>query len=119
MPPSPATPAARTTPWTTARSSISWTRTAITAPSPGPIRRPRRWPTASAICCTHNGRNLIMLRRCLSILLLGALLGGAEAAVARDYTAGPLQIVEPWARATVTATGGAYLTITNAGGEAD
>ncbi len=39
----------------------------------------------------------------------------ADAASAQDYTLGSLKIVQPWARATVTRTGGAYLTIDNGG----
>jgi hypothetical protein len=45
----------------------------------------------------------------------------AGAGHAHDVTAGPLTIVEPWARATVGTTrpGGAYLTIINRGPAAD
>jgi copper(I)-binding protein len=39
----------------------------------------------------------------------------ADAASAKDYNLGSLKIEQPWARATVTQTGGAYLTIDNGG----
>lgn len=59
------------------------------------------------------------VRGALMVVALLALSAGAGHA--RDVTAGPLTIVEPWARATVGTTrpGGAYLTITNNGDEAD
>jgi copper(I)-binding protein len=45
----------------------------------------------------------------------------AGAAVAETYTAGSIEIVNPWARATPkgASVGGAYMTITNKGPEAD
>lgn len=45
--------------------------------------------------------------------LVGIIL--ADAASAKDYDLGSLKIEQPWARATVTQTGGAYLTIDNGG----
>jgi len=38
-----------------------------------------------------------------------------DSVAAQDYQLGQLKIVQPWARATVTQTGGAYVTIDNAG----
>ncbi len=45
----------------------------------------------------------------------------AVPALAKDYTAGPLKIGQPWARATPkgASVGGGYLTITNTGSEPD
>jgi periplasmic copper chaperone A len=45
----------------------------------------------------------------------------AAPVLARDYTAGPLKIADPWARATPkgASVGGGYLTITNTGSEPD
>ncbi len=47
------------------------------------------------------------------IALLGALVVGN--AHAQDVAFGKLTVIHPWARATVTPTGGAYLAIDNAG----
>ncbi len=47
------------------------------------------------------------------IVLCGVLAGGT--AYAQDVEFGKLKIVHPWARATVTPNGGAYLVIDNAG----
>jgi len=54
----------------------------------------------------------------LALMLFGliSLGGGARAG---DSKLGPLTISAPWARATVTQTGGAYLSIANAGSAAD
>jgi copper(I)-binding protein len=49
----------------------------------------------------------------LCLALVAALV--AHAALAQDVEFGPLKILHPWARATVTPTGGAYLTIDNTG----
>ena len=45
----------------------------------------------------------------------------SNAGLARDYKLGNLTIQQPWARASIGAAkaGAAYLTVTNAGGEAD
>jgi periplasmic copper chaperone A len=45
----------------------------------------------------------------------------AVPALAHDYTAGPLKIAQPWARATPkgASVGGGYLSITNTGSEPD
>ena len=53
--------------------------------------------------------------------MLAAALAGliASPALAHDYKLGSLAIAHPWARATVGAVGGAYLSIENKGGAAD
>jgi copper(I)-binding protein len=48
-------------------------------------------------------------------LLIAIALLAATPLAAQDFTLGSLKIVQPWARATVTPTGGAYLTIDNHG----
>lgn len=54
-------------------------------------------------------------------LALALLLGGAGAALAQDYTVGPLQISHPWSPATPEGAKSApgYLTVTNTGREPD
>ncbi|HYM31785.1 MAG TPA: copper chaperone PCu(A)C [Candidatus Cybelea sp.] len=56
-------------------------------------------------------------------LIAGALalfvLSASYAAAARDYMLGQIGIGQPWARASVTATGGAYVTIVNRGAAPD
>jgi periplasmic copper chaperone A len=56
-----------------------------------------------------------------SLLLAAALAVLAGAATAETYTAGSIEISSPWARATPKGAqvGGAYMTITNKGTEAD
>lgn len=54
-----------------------------------------------------------MFTRRLFLFAVAATL--AAPAFAHDYTAGPLKIGHPWARATVAATGGAFLSIENTG----
>lgn len=49
------------------------------------------------------------------LIALLALVFAAGPVSAQDYQLGTLKIVQPWARATVTPTGGAYLAIDNAG----
>lgn len=51
------------------------------------------------------------------LLIVLALLGAAVVTplAAQEFPLGTLKVVQPWARATVTQTGGAYLTIDNAG----
>jgi len=64
-----------------------------------------------------------MLRPKSVLAALAAVIVVASAATVRahDYTAGALTIGHPWARATVGTSrpGGAYLTVTNKGAEAD
>lgn len=54
-----------------------------------------------------------MFTRRLFLFAVAATL--AAPAFAHDYTTGPLKIGHPWARATVAATGGAFLSIENTG----
>jgi copper(I)-binding protein len=56
-----------------------------------------------------------------TILLAAILAIGANAALAHDYKAGPLEIKHPWARATPkgAAVAGGYMTIVNTGATAD
>jgi periplasmic copper chaperone A len=58
-------------------------------------------------------------RRLTLALLLSFLL--ASAAIASDYKVGPLEIAQPWARATPPSApaGGGFLTITNTGSTSD
>jgi len=51
------------------------------------------------------------------VLALGSVLSAA--AVARDYRAGTIMISDPWARATTSKNGAAYLTLRNVGQTAD
>ena len=55
------------------------------------------------------------MKQRLSALTFGAALLLGSAAAAQDYKAGSLTIDQPWARASVTETGAAYMTITNHG----
>src|SRR6185369_1359316 len=55
----------------------------------------------------------VMKNILIAFALLGALI--ASPLAAQDFTLGSLKIVQPWARATVTPTGGAYLAIDNQG----
>src|SRR5262249_24831615 len=68
---------------------------------------------------THSGRSLSM--RGATLLLAAALAVAANAASAEDYAVGSIAITNPWARATPkgAAVGGAYMTITNKGGDSD
>ncbi|MDF3074101.1 MAG: uncharacterized protein K0S54_1768 [Alphaproteobacteria bacterium] len=52
---------------------------------------------------------------------LGAVIAAAfaSAAFAHSYTLGPLKIGHPWARATVAANGGAFLSVDNTGATPD
>jgi len=62
------------------------------------------------------------MRILFNAIAAGALaLGLASQAFAQDYTAGSLHLEQPWARATPPGApvGGAYVTITNNGTEAD
>src|SRR5215831_19188253 len=57
----------------------------------------------------------------ISVLLAATLSLVAGAASAETYTAGAIEVSNPWARATPKGAqvGGAYMTITNKGAEAD
>src|SRR6185369_9578869 len=55
----------------------------------------------------------VMKNILIAFALLGALI--ASPLAAQDFTLGSLKIVQPWARATVTPTGAAYLIIDNSG----
>jgi copper(I)-binding protein len=54
-------------------------------------------------------------------VLASALFASAQAAIARDYDAGPLRIKDPWIRATPNGApiAAGYLTVTNRGRTAD
>jgi len=56
-----------------------------------------------------------------SFLLAAALIMAPAVALAADATLGPLQIEQPWARATAASArnGGVFLTVTNSGSEGD
>jgi copper(I)-binding protein len=53
----------------------------------------------------------------VSILSVGLLLVRPAAAV--DYSVGPLEVTDPWTRATAAKVGAGYFTVTNCGAAAD
>jgi copper(I)-binding protein len=60
-----------------------------------------------------------MIRKCLLLAAIVSAIAGAAAA--QTYTAGSIEVSKAWARATPKGAqiGGAYMTVTNTGAEAD
>lgn len=59
------------------------------------------------------------MKQQISALTFAAAVLAGSVAAAQDYKAGSVTIDHPWARASVTETGAAYMTITNHGTAAD